>query len=492
MGNLLSSLLAMSVAGSVVVGLMLLLRPVTAKIFPAKWQYGMGKMAIAFFLIPVSLFSGKFSLLLPQTITQSHYSEPPTMAIPGALRPNGFVDAMDGVMKKHLSVEVMGAILFIWLVGAMVFTGWHFYCYRRFTKQLRANSIPVPEDVEATALLSSCQSALGIHGEVKLMQNYKIASPMLVGLIRPMILLPTSNMQEIDLKLVLTHELTHLKQKDLWVKMLALAAGMLHWFNLLVHVLRKDVNTWVELSCDEALASKMSHEERKLYGETILNTLDISSGIDMAFCSSLRGSGKHIERRLTMLLNVKKTKKHIAVFAVVATLAIGGTGMATSAYAAENTPKVDSTLQQIKKPGNPSTQITDGNEAAASLIPSDTAVVMNSIDNEKMVELKGDGKEYTFDEFKQWMEDARLEAAELVKSGIWAQEQADKKLASYESLIAEIEKNGGKTFGKLIDKGDGVFPESIETFYAADELVFELPAKLADTTNGEVGFVLSV
>jgi bla regulator protein BlaR1 len=162
------------------------------------------------------------------------------------------------------------------------------------------------------------------------MLNPKIKSPMLVGLRRPMILLPISNVQEIDLKLVLTHELMHLKRKDLCVKMLALLAETLHWFNPFVHVLRK-----------EALAAEMSHEERKLYGEAILNTLDNHSGMNTAFCSSLCENRKHIERRLTMLLNVKKMKKHIAVFAVVAIVAIASVGTAVSALAADNVPNAD-------------------------------------------------------------------------------------------------------------------------------------------------------
>lgn len=143
------------------------------------------------------------------------------------------------------------------------------------------------------------------------------------------------------MKLVLTHELMHLKRKDLWVKMLALFAGTVHWFNPLVHVLRKDISTWGELSCDEALAAGMSHEERRLYGEAILNTLDNHSGMNTAFCSSLCESRKHIERRLTMLLNVKKMKKHIAVFAVVAILVIASVGTAVSALAAEYKPNPD-------------------------------------------------------------------------------------------------------------------------------------------------------
>ena len=338
MSNLFSNFLAMSIAGSVVVGLMLLFRPVTAKIFPAKWQYGIGKMAIAFFLLPVSLIVGKISFVLPKTITPRHPSGTQPMAIPEALRPNGFVDAVDtlmekhlpAAMEKHLSLEVMGAVLLIWFVGAMAFAGWHFYCYRRFSKRLLENSIPIPEDTAAT-LLSSLKAALGVNGDVKLMLNHKITSPMLVGLRRPMILLPASSISERDLKLVLTHELMHLKRKDLWVKVLALIAGTLHWFNPFVHVLRKDVSTWGELSCDEALASEMSHEERKHYGEAILNTLDNHSSMNTAFYSPLCESKKHIKRRLIRMLNVKKTKKSITVLALAAILAIGGIGLALAA-----------------------------------------------------------------------------------------------------------------------------------------------------------------
>lgn len=338
-----SNLLAMTVTGSVIVGLMLLLRPVTAKIFPARWQYRIGKMAIAFFLVPITLFVEKFSFLLPETITPSQYAGTSPMSIPEKVQLNGMVEALDSLigrhypmtMEKYFPVEVMQIILFVWFVGAIVFAAWHFYCYHRFIKQIRADSIPVSEDTSTAVLFSSCKAALGIHHKVKLMQHPKITSPMLAGLHHPMVLLPTLNMQEIDLKLVLTHELTHLKRKDLWVKMFALAAGMLHWFNPFVYILRKDIGRWSDLSCDEVLAIEMSHEERRLYGEAILNTLDIHSRINTAFCSSLCESKKYIERRLTMLLNVKKVKKHIAIFAVAAILAIGGTGIVFAAASAE-------------------------------------------------------------------------------------------------------------------------------------------------------------
>lgn len=327
MNNLFSNLLAMSIAGSVVVGLMLLLRPVTAKIFSARWQYGIGKMAIIFFLLPIFLFVRKLPLIQP--VIESYPVEPLIIQkAPPTLPSSGFVDTIDTLAEKHLTLELTQATLLIWFVGAVVFAGWHLHCYLRFSKQLRTDSFLVSGDTAAATLLSSCKVALGIHSEVKLMMNPKITSPMLVGLCSPMILLPTSNLRELDLRLVLTHELMHLKHKDLWVKMLALFAGTVHWFNPLAHILRKDISIWGELSCDEALACDMSNEERKHYGEAILNALDNHSSINTAFYSPLCESKKHIKRRLIRMLNVKKTKKYIMVLSILVILVIGATGLA--------------------------------------------------------------------------------------------------------------------------------------------------------------------
>jgi len=332
MVELFSSIFAMTVAGSMIVGLMLLFRPVTQKIFPAKLQYGMGKMAITFFLLPVFLITDILSLILPAVEKNPNVS----YIIQNTLPPNRILDVVSVLMERYLTFGMLEVTLLIWFMGVMVFAGWHFFCHRRLIKQLKANSFLVSEDTAAAILLSSCKSVLGVRGEVKLMMNHKITSPMLVGICRPMILLPAFNMSKIDLELVLTHELMHLKQKDLWVKMLALIARTLHWFNPIVHVVGKDINIWGELSCDELLASGMSLEERKFYGEAILNTLDKYARLSTTFCSSMCEDKRQIERRLIMMLNVKKMNKYIAVFAMFVLVAIAGIGTAVSVFASQD------------------------------------------------------------------------------------------------------------------------------------------------------------
>ncbi|MFK4998442.1 M56 family metallopeptidase [Bacillus sp. N9] len=142
--------------------------------------------------------------------------------------------------------------------------------------------------------------------KVRLAYSTAVRSPVLVGLWKPTIYLPIKNSANLDMCMVIRHELVHLKQNDLWVKAFTLAASALHWLNPLVHILRKDIHMWSELTCDEEVVKEMSYAERKRYGETILNVMIGSRGIPVRFCVSLSGNGKLLKRRLTMMLNVKK------------------------------------------------------------------------------------------------------------------------------------------------------------------------------------------
>lgn len=104
-----------------------------------------------------------------------------------------------------------------------------------------------------------------------------------------------------DIGMVIHHELIHLKRKDLWVKAITLATSALHWFNPFIYMLKKDIHTWSELSCDEEVVKEMSHTERKRYGETTLNVMVGSRDLPIRFCASLSGDGKKLKRRLYRL-----------------------------------------------------------------------------------------------------------------------------------------------------------------------------------------------
>lgn len=167
-----------------------------------------------------------------------------------------------------------------------------------------------PVNHQMVALLEACKKTLGIRGKVRIAYSHSIHSPILIGLLKPTILIPSSYKCDSDLQMVLHHELLHLKRKDLWVKQLVLIVRILHWFNPLVYLLGKEIHVWSELSCDQEVAKGMSHAERKRYGWTILNALESATDLpSTTFCASFSGTREQLKRRLTLMLNGTKMKK---------------------------------------------------------------------------------------------------------------------------------------------------------------------------------------
>ena len=76
----------------------------------------------------------------------------------------------------------------------------------------------VPESISDMMLEVAC--TLGIKRRVAIYYSDIITSPMMTGLINPVILLPRREYGYDELRLIIKHELTHYKHNDLWIKLL--------------------------------------------------------------------------------------------------------------------------------------------------------------------------------------------------------------------------------------------------------------------------------
>lgn len=351
MNSALEILVSLTVAGSVVIGCLLLLRLIPASVFPAKWRYFLGKVALAFFLVPTAFFI-QWLLLFLRANPIKHGSP---------LTEQQTVNwQLTGSIPEYISASLALTVLCVWAAGFIVFSAWQLYCYCRFTKELHRHSIPVPENSEIHHQLLLMKQELGMKHNVQLVYSSAVRSPALVGLWQPTILLPLESNAHLNISMVLHHELIHLKRLDLAVKALVVGASALHWFNPFVHLLRNDIHKWSELSCDEEVVKDMSFEERKQYGATILNAMEGRRELPVSFCTSLSGNGKQLKRRLIMMLNVKKRKMSTIVIATVTAVVIGSIGTATAVWAATNTPEVGTEIKgeglnniTIQSPDNP-------------------------------------------------------------------------------------------------------------------------------------------
>jgi beta-lactamase regulating signal transducer with metallopeptidase domain/protocatechuate 3,4-dioxygenase beta subunit len=112
----------------------------------------------------------------------------------------------------------------------------------------------------------------------------RIAVPLVVGLLKPTILLPTTALTGLsigELELILAHELAHVRRHDVWVNLLQRLAEALCFFNPAAWLLSRRISTLREYCCDEAACSAVADrgEETQLrYATALLRVVELSRG----------------------------------------------------------------------------------------------------------------------------------------------------------------------------------------------------------------------
>lgn len=98
---------------------------------------------------------------------------------------------------------------------------------------------------------------------------------MLYGLIRHRVVLPESvaDLPKTALTKILTHELTHYKRRDLWIKLAAEVAVAVNWYNPLVHIAATRLSRECELACDECTLDGLDEKSRREYGSVMLGII---------------------------------------------------------------------------------------------------------------------------------------------------------------------------------------------------------------------------
>lgn len=319
--SFLSSLAVISVSMSLLIVLLLALSPVLPKIVSAKGHYLLWIIVLIGLAIPFrpTIGSGLVALEVPQEAVS--YSVPSTIS-PELQRPPSepTAEQSQGTVTSTVSV---GTVLFsVWAIGAAGVFGWHMLRYFRFLRRIKRWSTPVP-DANMQNMFDAAKKQLGLADhKISLVECASIEIPMLIGIFHPVVLLPESSMPDDELSLVLRHELTHYKHKDLYVKLLGIIALSLHWFNPLVYLGCSAVQTVCEGCCDEAVLKDKPSDYRRFYGEVIISMASSKPHIKTALSTCFYAGKFNIKRRLSVIMDTKKKKSGILAGIITATVGI--------------------------------------------------------------------------------------------------------------------------------------------------------------------------
>ena len=173
---------------------------------------------------------------------------------------------------------------------------------------------------------------MGKKRRLSVMVSKRVNTPMLVGVIDPVILLPCEDYSDAELNHILRHELRHFYRHDTAVKWLVIAARSLHWFNPLMPLIVREVNEMCEYSCDRSITYYMNTAERKAYIRTILKTATKQSNLFFTPTASLSNSAKRLERRFISISKQTYFSPIRALAAVTAICLVLITGVSLGAF----------------------------------------------------------------------------------------------------------------------------------------------------------------
>ena len=122
-------------------------------------------------------------------------------------------------------------------------------------------------------MLGFCCKTIGVRGQVGLKVSPNATSPAVCGLFRPVILLPYglgSNLGSGQFRVVLMHELAHIKRGDLWVNLVQTLLQIVYFYNPLLWLANWAIRRVREQAVDEVVQVSLG-EKAQQYPEMLLN-----------------------------------------------------------------------------------------------------------------------------------------------------------------------------------------------------------------------------
>jgi TonB family protein len=188
-----------------------------------------------------------------------------------------------------------------------------------------------------SANLANLAAPIGIGRRIELLETDHPGLLITWGVLRPKVMIPAAarNWSDQRMRVVLAHELAHIRRADWAIEMMALLLRSLHWFNPLVWIACRRLRQESERACDDAVLN--GGIER---GEYVTHLVDLAH----AFSAERRGlpglpapavvAASNLERRVTAMLNERlnrnpltRSARLLSAFAMlVITIPIAGLG----------------------------------------------------------------------------------------------------------------------------------------------------------------------
>jgi beta-lactamase regulating signal transducer with metallopeptidase domain len=217
----------------------------------------------------------------------------------------------DAMLPAVYSVSPIHLAALVWMTGMVVFS----LRYVASTLSLRRRQRRWQEvtDPEILSVLQSCRRELRLRRTVSLRTTSENLGPATCGIVRSCIVLPQrllSALSPAELRLVLLHELVHVRRHDVVVDQLASFVTIFHWFHPVAWLARYFLRRERELACDAAVLDLAVPSAAADYGHTILKTVEsLAQPAPLPGLVGMFGGGSFslLARRIRLIVAYRRT-----------------------------------------------------------------------------------------------------------------------------------------------------------------------------------------
>jgi TonB family protein len=257
-------------------------------------------------------------------------SEPITLVVP--LGPIGILGRTDTIAAGGI-IETSGdsvarLLAIVWALGSSISLAVLLVGCARLT-WLASRSVKLSEGPSREAANSLCHQ-FGLVRDIELVQTRHPALLVTWGWLRPRILLPEEARDwPIErVRIVLAHELAHIRRRDWLVQIAAEILRSLYWFNPVVWIACRTLRRQSELACDDVVLGL--GVEGPAYATHLLdiarNFRKARRFIDPSFPAPAMARSSSFERRVRAMLNTDRNRmpvsRRVGICTVLALLGI--------------------------------------------------------------------------------------------------------------------------------------------------------------------------
>ena len=367
MNDFMRIVLSLSISGSILAVLLFIMKPFIKHRLTKRFQFILWIIVILRFLLPVSFgnsFTTRIFDLGESQVMQSvdnnqsigvtatsgiNTNEAINPAGNAQMNSSGNMDTdkvtqnltnstknvVAGFNIKSILNFIWQNSFYIWMIGAMLYLILQVGAYALFRFRLDKDNLPATEQQDR--ILEEVWKG---RYAVKLIRNRLITTPMLVGVKHPMIVIPDVEFSEEELRFILLHEISHMKNYDIEIKWLTMIAMAFHWFNPLTYLIKKEMNRACELACDEAVIKNFSNSQKQAYGETLISVVSESRHSFGVLQATMSEEKKSLKERLLAIMYHEPKPMYFTLVSVIILIGttVLGLFLGTASHKSGSTP----------------------------------------------------------------------------------------------------------------------------------------------------------